>query len=253
MIQAMVFDLDGTLVQTERLKARSYAKAAVELCPEDVTEEEVIEAYKDVVGESRQTVATTLMQRFDLEAASTERMTEVDVDTPWQAFVQVRLDYYHDLVEDPEVLRENRWPHTLSLLERARENQCAVALATTSRRKQAGYVLDVLGHDDTFDFVATADDVERTKPHPEIYRMCAVELGIAPGHMLAIEDSPTGTEAALAAGLHCIAFGTPFTEERLRADSPLDDRWIVDGPDELVATVDCLLDEESPESESART
>ena len=242
-INAFVFDLDGTLVQTERLKARSYAQAAVELCPNSVTEDEVIDAYKDVVGESRQTVATTLMERFDLEAVSAERMTEVDVDAPWQAFVQVRLDYYHDLVQAPNVLRENRWPHSLSLLDRARENRCAVALATTSRRRQACHVLNVLGLDDTFDYVATSDDVEHTKPHPEIYRLCAVELEVAPERMLAIEDSPTGTQAALAAGLHCIAFGTPFTETRLRDESPLDDRWIVSDPTALLDTVDTLLAE----------
>jgi HAD superfamily hydrolase (TIGR01509 family) len=242
-INAFVFDLDGTLVQTERLKARSYAKAAVELCPNGVTEEEVIDAYKDVVGESRKTVASTLMERFDLETASADRMTEVDVDAPWQAFVQVRLDYYHDLVQDPNVLRENRWPHSLSLLDRARENRCAVALATTSRRRQACHVLNVLGLDDAFDYVATSDDVEHTKPHPEIYRLCAVELGVAPEHMLAIEDSPTGTQAALAAGLHCIAFGTPFTDARLREEAPLDDRWIVSDPNALLDTVDTLLTE----------
>jgi len=249
-INAFVFDLDGTLVQTERLKARSYAQAAVELCPEDVTEDDVMEAYKDVVGESRQTVATTLMERFDLEAVAAEHMAEVDVDAPWQAFVQVRLGYYEELVQDPKVLRENRWPHTLALLERARENQCAVALATTSRRRQACHVLNVLGHDDTFDVVATSDDVAHTKPHPEIYRMCAVELGVAPERMLAIEDSPTGTEAALAAGMHCIAFGTPFTEARLRAESPLDDRWIVSDPEALVGTVDTLLDREATSADA---
>jgi len=242
-VSAFVFDLDGTLVQTERLKARSYAQAAVELCPDDVTEAEVIEAFKDVVGESRKAVATTLMERFDLEAASAERMTEVDVDAPWQAFVQVRLDYYHDLVQDPNVLRENRWPHSLSLLDRARENRCAVALATTSRRRQACHVLNVLGLEETFDYVATSDDVARTKPHPEIYRLCAVELGVAPERMLAIEDSPTGTTAAVRAGLHCIAFGTPFTEARLREEAPLDDRWIVSDPDALLDTVDTFLKE----------
>ena len=42
MIQAMIFDLDGTLVQTERLKAHSYARAAVELCPYTINEEDVI-------------------------------------------------------------------------------------------------------------------------------------------------------------------------------------------------------------------
>jgi beta-phosphoglucomutase len=48
MIQAMVFDLDGTLAQTERLKALSYAHAAVELCPHPLGEAEVVEAFKDV-------------------------------------------------------------------------------------------------------------------------------------------------------------------------------------------------------------
>ena len=118
-----------------------------------------------------------------------------------------------------------------------------MALATTSRRRQACHVLNVLGLDDTFDYVATSDDVEHTKPHPEIYRLCAVELGVAPERMLAIEDSPTGTQAALAAGLHCIAFGTPFTETRLRDESPLDDRWIVSDPTALLDTVDTLLAE----------
>ena len=45
MIRAMIFDLDGTLVQTERLKSLSYARAAVELCPHPVTEEEVIRVF----------------------------------------------------------------------------------------------------------------------------------------------------------------------------------------------------------------
>jgi hypothetical protein len=45
------------------------------------------------------------------------------------------------------------------------------------------------------------------------------------------------------AGLHCIAFGTPFTEARLRTESPLDNRWIVPDPNALLDTVDTLLDE----------
>jgi hypothetical protein len=46
----MIFDLGDTLVQTEKLKALFYAKAAVALCPYDLDEEEVIEAFKEVVG-----------------------------------------------------------------------------------------------------------------------------------------------------------------------------------------------------------
>ena len=46
MIRAMIFDLDGTLLQTERLKAISYAKAAVELCPYSITEDQVMEVFR---------------------------------------------------------------------------------------------------------------------------------------------------------------------------------------------------------------
>jgi len=49
MIRATIFDLDGTLVQTERLKALSCAHAAVELCPHNLTEAELVEAFKEVV------------------------------------------------------------------------------------------------------------------------------------------------------------------------------------------------------------
>ena len=50
MIQAMIFDLDGTLVQTERLKALSYARAVQELYADAFDEAEILEAFKDFVG-----------------------------------------------------------------------------------------------------------------------------------------------------------------------------------------------------------
>ena len=79
MIKAMIFDLDGTLVQTERLKAISYARAAVELCPDDLSENDVVEAFKDVVGLSCREVATALVERFGLASKAKERMAEFGV------------------------------------------------------------------------------------------------------------------------------------------------------------------------------
>lgn len=98
MIRAMIFDLDGTLVQTERLKAISYARAAIQLRPNDITEAEVIEGFKEVVGLSRREVAVGLMERFGLEAAAHARMEKFGVDTPWQAFVQIRLAIYEEML-----------------------------------------------------------------------------------------------------------------------------------------------------------
>jgi beta-phosphoglucomutase len=70
MIRAIVFDLDGTLVQTERLKALSYARAAVQLRSQDFTEAEVVEAFKEVVGLPRRGVSLALLAQFGLEKAA---------------------------------------------------------------------------------------------------------------------------------------------------------------------------------------
>lgn len=230
MIRAVIFDLDGTLVQTEKLKALSYAKAVVELCPQQIQEDQVIEAFKQVVGLPRKEVAERLIELFELSESIRARMGSLDVRTTWQAFVQIRLAYYEDLLSDPEVLRKNKWPHTMSLLQSAEDAGCLLGLATMSRREQAQRVLGVLGLENTFDFVATRDDVERGKPDPEIYHLVSAQLGVPVEECLVIEDSPGGVQAAIEAGMWCIAVTTPFTRDAIRRERLLPEQWIVDDP-----------------------
>ncbi len=238
MIQAVIFDLDGTLVQTERLKAVSYARAAVRLRPRDVTETDVVEVFKEVVGRSRREVAVLLVERFALEEAAGALMREFGVSAPWQAYAQVRLQIYEDMLADPDVLLRHRWPHTLALLEHVRACGCQrLGLATMSHCAQTRRVLDVLALREAFDFVATRDDVDQPKPDPEIYLLVADELEVAPAESLVIEDSPAGVEAGLAAGMEVIAVTTPFTRAAFRARRILDPRWVVDDPETLPSVV----------------
>jgi HAD superfamily hydrolase (TIGR01549 family) len=237
VIRAVIFDLDGTLVQTEKLKAISYARAAVQLRPRDVSEAEVIEAFKDVVGLSRREVAVALVERFGLEEAARSRMAEFRVSAPWQAFVQVRLQIYEDMLADPQVLRANRWPHNVALLQEARRSGCKIGLATMSLCRQARRVLEVLDLTEAFDFVASRDDVEHGKPNPEIYLLVAEELRVQPAECLVIEDSPTGVRAALAAGMGVVAVSSPFTHRRLHKSGLLPPKHIVDDPGTLPDTV----------------
>ena len=243
MIDTMIFDLDGTLVQTERLKARSYAQAAMELCSECTSYDAVVEGYKDVVGRSRKDVASTLMERFGLEKAARARMDELGVSNPWQAYVQVRLAIFENLIGDPDVLRENRWPRTIELLETAHGRCSRVALATTSDRRRTRTILDALGLDDDFDLIATVDDVEHPKPDPEVYELIADELGVGPDTCLVIEDSPAGVRAALGAGMHVIAVATPFTLKHLKALGELDPGSLVEDHDALLALVEQRIEE----------
>jgi beta-phosphoglucomutase len=249
MIKAMIFDLDGTLVQTERLKALSYARAAVELCPNTLSEPDAVAAFKDLVGLPRRQVAQGLIDRFGLEKAARSRMAEFGVGTPWQAFVQVRMGYYDEMLADPEVLLNNQWPHNVALLQSARQTGCKVGLATMSRCRQAQRVLEILDLGEAFDWIATRDDVERGKPDPEIYQLVASELGVAPSESLVIEDSPSGVQAAAAAGMHIVAVATPFTREGLHRSGLIPEGHIVDDPVDLVQVVKHIVAEHGSDSE----
>lgn len=242
-IRAMIFDLDGTLVQTERLKAYSYAKAIQELCPIPIDEEVIVEAFKEVVGLSRREVAMGLIERFNLEEYARKRMDDFGVFSPWQVFVQIRLQFYEQLLSDPQVILTNTWPHNMLLLEEARKAGCWVGLATMSYCPQVNRVLDILSLGDAFDFIASRDDVEHGKPDPEIYQMVACELDVPAEECLVIEDSPTGVKAALAAGMKVIAVTTPFTKAAFSKNKLVDDRWIVNDPERLPQIVKDLMRE----------
>jgi len=236
VIRAFVFDLDGTLVETEKLKALSYARAATELCP-GLDEHEVEAAFADFVGFSRQEVAVGLMRRFGLEDAARARIDEFGVEKSWQAYVRIRLRIYEELLSDPQRVLGARYPHNLALLSDVRRQDYLTALATQSHREEAMRVLEILGITDEFDVIATREDVEHGKPAPEMHLLVARELGVEPGECLAIEDSPAGIEAALAAGAQAIAVTTDLTRQTFRDSDVLDRSHVVDDPQDLPVLV----------------
>lgn len=240
VIRAVIFDLDGTLVQTEILKAASYAQAAVELSPA-LSQAQVMDSFKQLVGLPRQQVAEALLARFGLEAAAQKHMRAFGVRTPWQAFVQVRLRIYEHILSDPETLLAHECPYSTALLSRVRGQGYKTALATMSHCQQAQRVLEALSLMDAFDFIASRDDVELGKPDPEIYRLAARQLGVSPQACLVVEDSAVGVQAALAAGARCLAVTSDYTRDAVHALGALEARWVVDDPRRLEAVADQLL------------
>lgn len=242
MIKALIFDLDGTLVQTEVLKAESYARAAVEL-DKSLTEGEVIDAFKDFVGLTRKEVAEGLIKRFNLESAAGAKMKEYHVHTPWQAYVDMRLETYLRMISDPDILKDHLCPYNLGLLKWARGEGYPTGLGTMSHREEADRVLDVLGIRSEFDFIATIQDVEHGKPNPEIYNLLADELKVIHADCLVVEDSASGVEAALAAHMNCIAVTTDFTREGVHKIPPVASLRVVDTPPVLLDTARGFISE----------
>ncbi len=250
MIKAFIFDLDGTLVQTEALKAKSYARAAVELDGR-LTEDEVIAAFKDYVGLSRKEVAEGLLERFNLGAEAAARMKEFGVSAPWQAFVEIRLKTYFQMISDPEILKQHLCPYNSGLLKKVRAEGYPTGLGTMSHREEAYRVMDVLGITDDFDFVATIEDVDRGKPDPEIYNLLAGYLGIEHYECLVVEDSASGVKAALAARMYCMVVTTDYTRAGVHALPPSPAMKILDDAARLIPAVDEFMRELSGARESA--
>ena len=241
MIRAVIFDLDGTLLETEQLKAESYARAAIQLKPNVSSESQVISAFGDFVGGSREEVSKGMMNRFDLENAARIRMAEFGASEPWQVYTRLRLRIFEEIVADENILRQAAWKHNVDLLHQVRAANCKVGLATMSYCPQVERSLHALELENAFDFIATREDVENPKPDPEIYLLVAKALDVPATECMVVEDSVAGVRAALAAGSLVLAVATPLTKRKLHESGLLDDHHIVDSPEDLQETLAHLM------------
>jgi HAD superfamily hydrolase (TIGR01509 family) len=160
---------------------------------------------------------------------------------PWQVFASLHTATYNQLLDEPGVLQRAKLAHAVSLLYGVRQRGFRTGLATMSYHAQVQRVLQALSWADLFDAVATADDVARGKPDPEVYLRVAQALRVRPEGCLVIEDSPSGVTGALAAGMGCIAVPTDLTRAAVHR-THLDKRWIVDDVSRLRAVVEHRLD-----------
>ena len=102
-------------------------------------------------------------------------------------------------------------PGVLALLDVLDEANIPCAVASNSERIWVDRVLNIIGLADRFQVIATADEVVRPKPAPDVYLLAAERLGVAPEHCAAFEDSPRGLAAAHAAGMFTVAVPTALT------------------------------------------
>jgi beta-phosphoglucomutase-like phosphatase (HAD superfamily) len=122
------------------------------------------------------------MDRFGLEEAARARTDELGEDEPWRAYVRLRLGVYEKLLEDAEQLLEQRYLHNnIELLREMRRMAYPTALATMSHRYQVERIRAVLGLEEAFAVIATAEDISRGKPDPEIDLLVAEKMGVPAG------------------------------------------------------------------------
>ena len=232
MIRAFIFDLDGTLVETELLKARAYAAVSQELLGFDGPDERAIDLYRRLVGATDEAAARAMADELGLAG----KLLYED-EEPVRALQRLQSDLYRSEFATGNGLREAAYPNTLELLRQQAAYGMAVAVATSSFTAQARRVTSELGIERLLNALVGRDQVTRGKPDPEIYLKTAAMLGVAPRKTVVIEDSAIGLEAAVRAGMRCIAVASAFSADGLRQQSLLAQEWCVYEPADLSGIV----------------
>ncbi|OGI18154.1 MAG: hypothetical protein A3J06_04450 [Candidatus Moranbacteria bacterium RIFCSPLOWO2_02_FULL_48_19] len=202
MFQAIVFDMNGVIIDDERIHQEAWRQ----WCQKygfRLTEDEF---KHNVFGRTEADIFSSLFHRQlssdELEKYSAERVgIAIFLFKSKVALTEGLLEFFHEL----------------------KAHNIPFAVATSARKPYTDFILDGLNIRQFFKKIVTAEEISKGKPDPEIYLLTAKKLLINPIHCVAFEDSLSGIKSAQAAGMKVIGITTTHTAEELGgADKVID-------------------------------
>ena len=196
MITAVIFDIDGTLVDSVDLHAEAWAATFAKY-----GKQIDVKAVRRQIGKGSDQLLPVFFSTQELQAFGAEMEKERgDV---------FKRDYL------PQV---KAFPKTRELFERLREEGKHIALASSAKGEELGTYKRLARIEDLIDGATSSEDVEKSKPHPDIFAVALKELGNPPGEdIFVVGDTPYDAEAAGKIRLRTIGFLCGgWTEEELR-------------------------------------
>jgi len=194
-IHAVIFDMDGVLVNSEPLinaaAIAMFKEKGLAVQPED---------FLPFVGagEDRYIGGVAEMYHFPLDVPQAKKRT---------------YEIYLDLVP----MQLEAFPGVHDLVQTCRQAGLRVAVASGTDRVKALAGLQKIGlPEESWDTVVSGEQVRHNKPAPEIFISTAQKLGVTPSACAVLEDSVNGIWAAKAAGMRCVAVAQTFPADRLR-------------------------------------
>lgn len=183
-ITAIVFDMDGVLLDTETISDRTWLIAGSEY---GIAEEKIRLLMHKCMGTNKQDTNKIIKQ-------------ELGQDFPSDTFLQ-RTSQLFFKIESEEGIQ--LMPYVKEALDYL-SSKYIVCLASSTRKEHVTRQLTNLGLIKYFKTITTGDMVKHSKPEPEIYLLACSSIGVEPKNCIAIEDSPNGIKSAHKAGLTTI-------------------------------------------------
>jgi len=212
---AVIFDFDGVIVDTEPLHFKAFQRILVPLG----------------LGFSWQDYVDTYMGFDDRDAfleafAAHDRTLAADA---LQSLVERKAQIFQTVIQDGIAA----YPGVTELIQKLHHSRVPLAISSGALRSDITPIVQQLGIAHCFDVIVTADNVTKSKPDPESYRLASEQLhslaGTSPDRTLAIEDTPAGIAAAKGAGLAVIGLTNSYPKE-LISDATV----IIDSLEELI-------------------
>ena len=186
MIQAVAFDFDGILVDSERIKMQCYVDALCKLANRSASL-----SSKDLVskiGEDEKSIVRFIIAKTNLLN-----------DQQISSFIEMKRQLFEQKINQGSILF---FEETIALAKILHSSGVKVGIVTGSHSQTVRQIFQFSRENlNIFSVLLGREKVAKSKPNPELYEMFLSELGLRPSHCLAIEDSPAGISASCAAGI----------------------------------------------------
>lgn len=191
MLKAVLFDMDGVIVDTEPLHRKAYFKMFNDV---NINVSEAL--YDSFTGQATLPICRTLCQHFKLS------------ETP-EYLVSTKRKHFKYLFENDSDLALLDGVH--DLIKDYHSNGLTLVLASSASMPNINRIFERFDLDKYFKAKISGADLKASKPHPEIFLKAAELAGEHTNYCMVIEDSTNGIEAAKAANIYCVGFKSPHS------------------------------------------